>query len=93
MSRLIDAEALSKAYMRKGKDKLRLATVINELELAPTIDAVPVVRCRECKYYRHGKHFTDINFCQRLPYYAEKGGLNTSDDDFCSRGERRDDDG
>ena len=54
-----------------------------------TIDAVPVVRCKDCKYYRYGKHFTDIKFCQRLPYYAAEGGLDTADDDFCSYGERK----
>lgn len=35
--RLIDAHALSKVYMMKGKDKLRISAVINELELSPTI--------------------------------------------------------
>ena len=60
---------------------------------APTVDAVEVVRCKDCVYYKPGKHFKEINFCQRLPYYAEKGGLNVSDDDFCSYGERRDGDG
>ena len=40
MSRYIDAHKLAKVYMAKGKDKLRLATVINELELAPTADVV-----------------------------------------------------
>jgi hypothetical protein len=50
-----------------------------------------IVRCKDCKYYKPGKHFEDINFCYRLPYYAERGGLNTSDDDFCSRGERKED--
>ena len=57
----------------------------------PTIDAVPVVRCKDCKHYKPGKYFKDINFCHRLPYYAEKGGLNVADDDFCSYGERRSD--
>jgi hypothetical protein len=41
MARYIDANILAKTYMLKGKDKLRLATVINELELAPTADVVP----------------------------------------------------
>lgn len=50
-----------------------------------------LVRCKDCKHYKPGKHFTDINFCQRLPYYAKKGGLNVADDDFCSYGERRSD--
>lgn len=64
-----------------------------KIENAPAADVVPVVRCKDCKHYRHGKYFTDINFCQRLPYYAEKGGLNTADNDFCSYGERRGSDG
>ena len=38
MARYIDAHNLAKVYMGKGKDKLRLSTVINELELAPTVD-------------------------------------------------------
>ena len=41
MARYIDADKLAKTYMMKGKDKLRIATVINELELAPTADVVP----------------------------------------------------
>lgn len=40
--KLINAHDLSKAYMLKGKDKLSLATVINELEIQPTVDAVLV---------------------------------------------------
>ena len=38
MARYIEAERLAKVYMLKGKDKLRIATVINEIELAPTAD-------------------------------------------------------
>lgn len=46
MARYIDAHNLAKVYMGKGKDKLRLATVINEIELAPTADVQEV---------KHGK--------------------------------------
>lgn len=50
------------------------------LETAPTIDAVPVVRCRECKY--HNK-----------PPCPMRLSFNwTEDDDFCSYGERKDGD-
>ncbi len=94
--RLIDADALLKdgitAEYGFGDDGLLLIPmrdVINSIKIAPTVDAVPVVRCKDCKYYRYGKHFTDIKFCQRLPYYAAEGGLNTADDDFCSYGERK----
>lgn len=48
-----------------------------------------IVHCKDCKYYQPGKELTDIRFCQRLPYYREKGGLNVSDNDFCSYGERK----
>lgn len=56
--------------------------LINE----PTIDAVPVVRCRECK---HGHTFIIGLSCSNGPW---KDSL-LSPDDFCSYGERRDDDG
>ena len=42
MARYVDAHNLAKVYMGKGKDKLRLATVINEIELAPAADVQEV---------------------------------------------------
>lgn len=47
---------------------------------APTIDAVPVVRCMECKHH----HDCDTHFCDAL-------GMDCPDDSefFCSYGERR----
>ena len=97
MARLIDADALIADhcdgcnYMETHLCSLEdpVCGAVQCIVEAPTIDAVEVVRCKDCKYYRPGKHFTDINFCQRLPYYAQKGGLNTADDDFCSYGERK----
>ena len=53
MGRLIDAKKLSNAYMIKAKDKLRLSTVINEVELQPTIDPIHYAGgcyCRECRF-------------------------------------------
>ena len=82
--RLIDANAL-----REKCDAPHWCVWMSEIDDEPTVDAVGVVRCKDCVYYKPGKHFKDINFCQRLPYYAEKGGLNVSDEDFCSYGERR----
>ena len=41
MAEYIEREALKRIYMLKGKDKLRLATVINELEMLPAADVVP----------------------------------------------------
>lgn len=49
---------------------------------SPTVDAVPVVRCRECRYYAASGATT--SFC------IHPGGMKfTSDSDYCSRGQRR----
>lgn len=50
-----------------------------DLSYLPVVDAVPVVRCREC---RHWKHDDDIGWCEN-----PDGVGNYSDpDDFCSYG-------
>lgn len=89
--RLIDAEALWQKleseswYDNADRDEVALPLV----DAAPTVDAVEVVRCRECKHYRSGKPFPGTSYCARLPYYAGAGGLNVGDEDYCSYGERR----
>lgn len=54
--------------------------VIMMIKTAPTVDAVPVVRCRECKHH----HDCDTHFCDAL-------GMDCPDDSefFCSYGERK----
>ena len=49
------------------------------IEDAPTIDAVPVVRCKDCKNYG------DEYFCPLLSLADY-----TDPNDFCSYGERKD---
>lgn len=69
--------------------------VIMMIKTAPTVDAVPVVRCRECKHFRHyGKTSLFINgknikagWCQRRISYDEEYRMTV--DDFCSYGERK----
>ena len=53
----------------------------DDIENAPTVDAVKVVRCRDCKHYNEG-------FC--VGYHAHH---DIMPDDFCSYGERKDGDG
>ena len=58
----------------------------------PTIDAAPVVRCKDCKYYREGRVLSPQKFCFRLRGRDGKAiGYNFADDDFCSYGERSED--
>lgn len=56
------------------------ATLI--LREAPTVDAVEVVRCRECKYrFKNNGH--DKSGCPIID-----ANIWMDDDDFCSHGER-----
>ena len=54
--------------------------ILRLIEQAPSVDAVPVVRCNMCKYYEQ-----DTGFCQ---YF---GGGNHLDG-FCNNGARMDGD-
>ena len=71
--RLIDLDAIPKSAWRGEKEDL-----IDELILAPTVDAVPVVRCGECKL--HDNCYTEDVF--------KFAGLN-DDSRFCGVGERK----
>lgn len=78
--RLIDAIAYrrvlekEKRCERNGDELTGLEIAIADLGDMPTIDAVLVVRCKDCK------HRGDAYVC---PMCEEKG------EDFCSYGERR----
>ena len=56
--RLIDADALKTKAIKCETFKLTGASVFlkavgtKEIDRAPTIDAVPVVRCKDCQYFK-----------------------------------------
>lgn len=50
--RPIDADALIDKYQRECTIDVFRYEVLDDLNNAPTIDAVPVIRCYECKYFR-----------------------------------------
>ena len=52
----------------------------SEIECAPTVDAVPVTRCKDCVWNRE-KEWVDC-------YMSGMHGRNINN--FCSRGERKD---
>ena len=87
MSRYIDADALKEHIevityegMWHTSETDEFVSVEN-IENAPTIDAVSVVRCKECKHWRN----TDA---EKIPTASIVCG-NMHADDFCSYGERR----
>lgn len=55
------------------------------LEQLPAVDAVPVVRCKDCIHYNNNYCGEGFGWCER------KGiGHGTSDDWFCASGEAKD---
>ena len=74
--RLIDADALcDMCIIQTGSSRCYSCTIFD----APTIDAVPVVRCKDCKY-------RDRYYC----YHPDQKYLAVDIDYYCARGERRD---
>ena len=90
--RLIDADA----FLEKMKRTSRYFDVKFDIDEMPTIDAVPVVRCRECKYWgdEDGKlqDSDGVLFARcKVHNYLIDGrhtGWCPTENDFCSYGER-----
>ena len=94
--RLIDADWVlehTKAYELSDEDwsvtgGTAIRLIHNAIDQAPTVDAVPVVRCRECKH---------LNVVNRKELYAHCPKTNTvflpfeldTREHFCSLGERK----
>jgi hypothetical protein len=69
------------------------AVPVEEIDKAPTIDAVPVVRCRECKFYREfrtKRHNQLMRLCYRMGKHDME--YMVKPDDFCSYGQRKETD-
>ena len=66
-------------------DELAMLTALRS-EDAPTVDAVEVVRCRDCNHCDPENHHCDH-------YMGTVAPLSRKPDDFCSYGERKDGDG
>lgn len=84
--RPIDADALIRAINQTCSLKVvsldNLACII---EKQPTIDAVPVVRCKDCVSF----HYSGMGGDDGITYCAK--GIEMQPTDFCSYGERKDD--
>ena len=101
MTRLIDEDKLLTNVVPVSNSKGEVTwSAVSTMDIltAPTVDAVEVVRCRDCKHFRHyGKTSLFINgknikagWCQRRIRYDEEYRMTA--DDFCSYGERKDGD-
>ncbi len=68
--------------------------IVQQIDRFPAADAAIVTRCKDCKYYR--SHPNGLCYLRTEPKKNERGysgeAVCVEPDDFCSYGERRDDD-
>ena len=83
--RLIDANALI-SYIDECSQESRFRVYYGYaksfIDDAPTVDAVPVVRCRDCKHFK--RNLENDTYCSSV-----NGLTDPQEDDFCSYGERK----
>jgi hypothetical protein len=56
---------------------------------APTVDAVEVCRCKDCKHCKKYRNRLDPMLNHQLCVRMDKYAFGVDEDDFCSYGERR----
>ena len=91
MADLIDRKELRDALYEADAVTMQGVKIINQF---PAVDAVPIVRCRECVHWKPtgskaGNSFSDMEYiggCEFVYYCLRES-------DFCSYGERKDGDG
>ena len=62
--------------------------IISSIENAPTVDAVPVVRCKDCKHYDNSEGICWCHLNSKF-YPGGTDWHSFPEDGFCSYGERR----
>ena len=87
MSDLISRSWMMEQLEGLGDTRLIKRNFIALVKNANTIDAVPVVRCKDCKFGDWDSEPDDAMVCMRT-----KDGFWRSGNDFCSFGKRKDGD-
>lgn len=74
---------IARAMLSDARRKIQML-----IAYAPSVDAIPVVRCKDCKYYRN--HPNGLCYLHTEPKENERGysgeAVCVEPDDFCSRG-------
>ena len=92
MADLVDREAIKDAigfmnlhFLGHGENK----SVLDSINEVPSVDAVPVVRCKDCKHYDNSE---GIQWCHLNSKFYPGGmdWLSYPEDGFCCYGGRKD---
>ena len=89
--RFIDVNDIYSLFNQSGIARLH----VSDIDQIPIVDAVEVVRCRECKNWHE-----ETGFCEKHSYFVDADGVCCSPadspnwtmfdpDDFCSYGKRK----
>ena len=93
--RLIDVDNLDFTFDRRcfSEGDTQYARGVDDaievIHNAPTISAVPVVRCKNCKHFNLQTHECENELLSTDHEGGASYSLNFYDDDFCSYGEWR----
>lgn len=92
--RLIDADDLvakimidAPGYLDGGSSitKAFIMAMVKTRSATPTIDAVPVIRCKDCEHC----YFASNRVPDEQSHACEKHGIDVTPDWFCADGERK----
>ena len=87
--RLIDANALKERINEEPTDGMYTHEIIAAIDEQLTVDAVEVVRCKDCKHCKKYRNRLDPMLNHQLCVRMDKYAFGVDEDDFCSYGERR----
>lgn len=90
--RLIDADALDMYERLKSYYGDAWRDAQEEIDNAQTVDAVQVIRCKDCKYYEPDLYANPWGVCCHLGWIVNVTGNEVDENGYCYRAERRDDD-
>ena len=87
--RLIDADYLVEYWKPDGGRMFDADYFIWTVEHAPTVDAVPVIRCKDCKYYEPDLYANPWGVCCHWGWIVNDTGHTVAENGYCYRAERK----
>ncbi len=99
--RLVSVPAARAHVEAAVADPILKASINNVLDELPAVDAVEVVRCKDCQSFKEQHSWVNgytgkiecCGYCNHWDYEPGSSPNQVDGDDFCSYGERRDNNG
>lgn len=90
MSRYVDAEYIKAVMLNDRLMQGNAEFTLYAQQVETQVNALPsieIIRCGECKYWEESQYYPKFMVCT----YVKGATFTRQHDDFCSRGERKDD--